>query len=197
MTKLKFSNLPEYLLLLQLCQWSELLANIYANMVYSYCPLPSVQDAWHVAQSTIESLSLINSAWPCCSQLCIMSSSSRKLPCSALTSLLHSAVMLLYPFLCGHLYVHLIAKWMKYKMCFIWSGDLEFKGMVVKIYQAGFMLAPCAQEQLLLLMWDLDFGRRTYLCWNFTSYSVLTGGVCGLSFFKASCWLDILLFSWG
>lgn len=52
--------------------------------------------------------------------------------------------------------------------------------------KAGFMLAPCAQGHLLLLMWDLDFGRRTYPCWSFTSDCVLLliGGVCGLSFLQ-------------
>lgn len=109
-------------------------------------------------------------------------------------SLINSAVMLMYPFLCGHLYVYLNANWVKYKMCFLRPGDFEFKGIAVKIYQAGFTMALCAQEHLLLLMWDLDFGRRIYLCWSFTSYYVLllTGGVCDLSFFKASCWLVIL-----
>lgn len=60
--------------------------HMYINTVCCCCPVPSVQDAWHMVQRVKGGL--IYSVWPGCFQLCSLSSSSRQAPCSALTPML-------------------------------------------------------------------------------------------------------------
>lgn len=142
----------------------------------------------------IESLSLINSVWPCCSHLCILSSSNWELPCSALTPALCCDVDVSLPLLAlicvfecklGEIQDVL------FKTRWLWVQRYCCKNLPGWVH-----IGPmCTRALHILLMWDLDFGRRIiYLCWSFTSCYVLllTGGVCDLSFFKATCWLVIL-----
>lgn len=77
---------------------------MYINTVCCYCPVPSMQDAWHMLQTMKGGLCLIYSVWSGCFQLCSLSSSSRQAPCSALTPVLCSDADIappLWAFLCG------------------------------------------------------------------------------------------------